>query len=72
MNPWMTKEILKLQKSRDLLKEKWIKSGHIANSPEHRVSQSDMHDMHACGSFAKKIWFIREETRSFAMKLDHS
>ena len=35
INPWMTKEILEEQKSRDILKKTWIKSGHIPNSPEH-------------------------------------
>ena len=35
LNPWMSKEILKVQKERDLLKKKWIGLGHVENSPEH-------------------------------------
>ena len=34
-NPWMTKEILKEQNTRDKLKKKWIISGHTTDSPEH-------------------------------------
>ena len=35
LNPWMSKEILKVQKERDLLKKKWIGLGHVENSPVH-------------------------------------
>ena len=35
LNPWMTNEIRKEQKTRDNLKKQWIKSGHIPNSPVH-------------------------------------
>ena len=31
----MTKEILSEIKNRDNLKKKWIKSGHVQNTPEH-------------------------------------
>ena len=36
LNPWMTKDILKEQKKRDNLNKKWVESGRIVNSPEHK------------------------------------
>lgn len=54
LNYWMTKEILKEQKKRDILKKKWIKSGHTSGSPEHIAYKTSRNEVVNMIRIAKK------------------
>ena len=56
---WMTKEILEEQSNRDKLKKRWIKLGHIIDSPEHTAYKASRN---------KVVGMIRQAKRKKSLK----
>ena len=71
LNPWMTKVIMKERKKRNKLKQIWIKSGGVSNSPEHINFKACRNKVVNMIRTAKKNYFLKncEETKGDSGKM---